>query len=85
MPITKTVRKKISAYQSLRKQIIQCSPVIDGHKDVIVKMASYTDITDMVKYHKTKKPFEPQYFVGKATDNAIFIYLHSITIVNLIK
>ena len=33
-------------------------------------MASNEDITDMVKYHKTKKVFEPQYFGGKTTENA---------------
>ena len=38
-------------------------------------MATKDDITEMVKYHRTKKVFEPQYFGGKTT----------ITIVNLIK
>ena len=39
-------------------------------KDLSVKMASEKDIMDMVKYHKTKKAFEPQSFGGKTTENA---------------
>ena len=70
---SKTVRRKISDRQNLRKHIKQLSPlahVIDKHKELSVKMASKEDITDMVKYHKTKKVFEPQYFGGKITENA---------------
>ena len=33
-------------------------------------MATKDDITEMAKYHKTKKVFEPQYFGGKTTENA---------------
>ena len=33
-------------------------------------MATKDDITEMVKYHRTKKVFEPQYFGGKTTENA---------------
>ena len=33
-------------------------------------MATKYDITEMVKYHKTKKVFEPQYFERKTTVNA---------------
>ena len=33
-------------------------------------MATKDGITEMVKYHKTKKVFEPQYFGGKTTENA---------------
>ena len=32
-------------------------------------MATKDDITEMVKYHRTKKVFEPQYFGGKTTEN----------------
>ena len=70
---SKTVRRKISCKQNLRNQIKQISllsHVIDKHKDLSVTMASNEDITDMVKYHKTKKAFEPQSFGGKTTENA---------------
>ena len=40
------------------------------HKELCVKMASNKDITDMVKYHKTNKVFEPQSFGGKTTEIA---------------
>ena len=33
-------------------------------------MVTKDDITEMVKYHKTKKVFEPQYVGGKTTENA---------------
>ena len=48
-------------------------------------MATKDDITEMVKYHKTKKVFEPQYLGGKTVENAKNLCLHSLTIVNLIK
>ena len=70
---TKTVRRKISDRQNLRKhikQLLPLAPVIDEHKELSVKMVSKEDITDMVKYHKTKKVFEPQSFGGKTTENA---------------
>ena len=70
---SKTVRRKISDRQNLRKHIKQLSllaPVIDEHKELSVKMASKEDITDMVKYHKTKKVFEPQSFGSKTTKDA---------------
>ena len=85
---SKTVRRKISDMQNLRKHIKQLSPlapVIDEHKELSVKMASKEDITDMVKYHKTKKVFEPQSFECKTTENAKLFYHHLITIVNLTK
>ena len=36
--------------------------MIDEHKELGVTMASKENITDMVKYHKTKKAFEPKSF-----------------------
>ena len=44
--------------------------MIDEHKELSIKIVSKKDITDMVKYHKTKKVFEPQSFEGKTTENA---------------
>ena len=70
---SKTVRRKISDKQNLGKQIKQSSPlvpVIDEHKELSVTLASKEDITDMVKYNKTDKIFEPQSFVCKTTENA---------------
>ena len=33
-------------------------------------MASKEAITNILKYHKTKKAFEPHFFGGKTTENA---------------
>ena len=44
--------------------------MIDEHKELSVTMALKEDNTDMLKYHKSKKAFEPQSFGGKITDNA---------------
>ena len=81
----KTVRRKISDRQDLRnhiKQLSHLAPVIDEHKELTVKMTTKEDITEIMKYHKTKKIFEPQYFGNKTTEN---VCVHSITIINLIK
>ena len=70
---SKPVRRKVSDKQNLKKQIKELSPllpVIDELKDLSVQMASKEDITDMVKYHKTRKAFEPQSFGGKTRENA---------------
>ena len=69
---SKTVRRKISDKNQLAEQVKQLSPLlpeIDENKELTVKMATKDDITEMVKYHKTKKVFEPQYFGGKTTEN----------------
>ena len=63
-----TVRRKISDKKQLAKQIKQLSPLlpeIDKNKELTVKIATKDDITEIVKYHKTKKVFEPQYFGGR--------------------
>ena len=44
------------------KQLSALLPEIDENKELTVKKATKDDITEMVKYHKTKKVFEPQYF-----------------------
>ena len=70
---SKTVRRKISDKNQLAEQVKQLSPLlpeIGENKELSIKMASKDDITEMVKYHKTKKVFEPQYFGGKTTENA---------------
>ena len=70
---SKTVRMKISDKKQLPKQVKQLSPLLPGmdeHKELTVKMATKEDITEMVKYRKTKKVFEPQYFGCKTTENA---------------
>ena len=70
---SKTVRRKISDKNQLAEQVKQLSPLlpeIDENKELTVKMATRDDITEMVKYHKTKKVFEAQYFGGKTTENA---------------
>ena len=70
---SKTVRRKISDKNQLAEQVKQLSPLlpeIDENKELTIKMATKDDITAMVKYHKTKKVFEPQYFGGKTTENA---------------
>ena len=69
---SKTVRRKISDKNHLAEQVKQLSPLlpeIDENKELTVKMATKDDITEMMKYHKTKKVFEPQYFGGKTTEN----------------
>ena len=84
---SKTVRRKISDKNQLAEQAKQLSPLlpeIDENKELTVKIATKDDITEMVKYHKTKKVFEPQYFGGKPRRMRNNYCLHSITIVNLI-
>ena len=85
---SKTVGMNISEKKQLAKQVKQVSPLlpeIGENKELTVKMATKDDITEMVKYHKTKKVFEPQYFGGKPRRIRKNLCLHSITIVNLIK
>ena len=70
---SKTVRRKISDENKLAEQVKQLLPLlpeIDENKNLTIKMATKDDITEMVKYHRTKKVFEPQYFGGKTTENA---------------
>ena len=70
---SKTVRRKISDENKLAEQVKQLLPLlpeIDENKNLPIKMATKDDITEMVKYHRTKKVFEPQYFGGKTTENA---------------
>ena len=67
---SKTVRRQISDKNQLAEQVLPLLPVIDKNKELTVKMATKDDITEMVKYHKTKKVFEPQYFGGITTENA---------------
>ena len=66
----KTVRRKISDKNQLAEQLSPLLPEIDENKELTIKMATKDDITEKVKYHKTKKVFEPQYFGGKTTENA---------------
>ena len=85
---SKTVRRKISDENKLVEQVKQLLPLlpeIDENKDLPIKMATKDDITEMVKYHRTKKVFEPQYFGGKPRRMRNNSCLLSITIVNLIK
>ena len=65
--MSKTVRRKLSDKKQLAKQVKQLSPLpeIDKNKELTVKMATKEDITEMVKYHKTNKVFEPLYCGGK--------------------
>ena len=67
---SKTVRRKISDKNQLAEQVKQLLPEIDENKELTIKMATKDDITEMVKYNKTKKVFEPQYFGGNTTENA---------------
>ena len=60
---SKTVRRKISDKNQPAEEVKQLSPLlpeIDENKELTIKMATKDDITEMVKYHKTKKVFEPQ-------------------------
>ena len=82
---SKTVRRKISDKNQLAEQVKQLLPEIDENKELTKKNATKDDITEMVKYHKTNKVFEPQYFGGKPRRMRKISCLHSITIVNLIK
>ena len=62
---SKTVRRKIYDKNQLADQVKQLSPLlpeIDENKELPIKMATKDDITEMVKYQKTKEVFEPQYF-----------------------
>ena len=64
---------RLRSKTNLGKQIKQVSPllpVIDEPKELTVTMASKEDITGILKYHKTKKAFEPQYLGCETTDNA---------------
>ena len=58
----------------LAEQVKQLLPLlleIDENKKLTNKNGPTKDgITEMVKYHRTKKVFEPQYFGGKTTENA---------------
>ena len=70
---SKTVRRNISDENKLAEQVKQLLPLlpeIDENKNLTIKMATKDDITEMVKYHRTKKVFEPHYFGGKNTENA---------------
>ena len=70
---SKTVSRKISDKNQLDEQVKQLSPLlpeIDENKELRIKIATKDDMTEMVKYHKTEKVFEPQYFGGKTTENA---------------
>ena len=70
---SKTVRRKISDENKLAEQVKQLLPLlpeIDENKNLPIKMATKDDITEFVKYHRTKKVFEPQDFGGKTTENA---------------
>ena len=82
---SKTVRWKISDKNQLAKQLSPLLPEIDENKELTVKMVPRDDITEMVKYHKTKKVFELQYFGGKPQRMRNKFCLHSITIVNLTR
>ena len=66
---SKTVRRKIYDKNQLAEQVKQLSPLLTKYNQIL-KMATKDDITEMVKYHKTKKVFEPHYFGGKTTKNA---------------
>ena len=64
--------------KQLDKQVINYHhyyPEIDENKELTVKIATKDDITEMVKYHKTKKVFEPQYFGGKNRGECEIIFL----------
>ena len=69
---SKTVRRKIPDENKLAEQVKQLLPLLPENKDLPIKMATKDDITitEMVKYHRMKKVFEPQYFGGKTTENA---------------
>ena len=69
---SKTLRRKISDKNQLAEQVKQLSPLlheIDENEELTINMATNDYITEMVKYHKTKKVLEPQYFGGKTTEN----------------
>ena len=83
-----TVRRKISDKNQLAEQVKQLSPLlpeIDENKELTIKMATKGDITEMVKYHETKKVFEPHYSGEKTRRMRNNVCLHSITSVNIIK
>ena len=66
-----TVHRKISDKNQLAEQVKQLLlPETGENKELTIKMVTKDDITEMVKYHKTKKVFAPQYFRGKTTENA---------------
>ena len=76
---SKTVRRKISDENKLAEQVKQLLPLlpeIDENKNLPIKMVTKDDITEMVKYHRTKKVFEPQYLRknhGECEKNFVFI------------
>ena len=57
---SKTVRRKIPDENKLAEQVKQLLPLlpllpeIDENKNLPIKMATKDDITEMVKYHRTK-------------------------------
>ena len=85
---SKTVRRKIPDENNLAdqvKQLLPLLPEIDENKNLPIKMATKDDITEMVKYHRTKKVFEHNILEEKPLRMRKNSCLLSITIVNLIK
>ena len=85
---SKTVRRKISDENKLAgqvKQLLPLLPEIDENKNLPIKMATKDDITEMVKYHRTKKVFDHNILEEKPRRMRNNSCLLSITIVNLIK
>ena len=56
--------------------------MIDECKELTVTMASNADITDMLKYHISRKAFEPQTVGDKTTEKCKSFCPRAITIVN---
>ena len=70
---SKTVHRTFFDKKQLAEQVKQLSPLLPEiyeNNELTIKMATKDDITEMMKYHKTKMVFEPQYFGGKTTENA---------------
>ena len=85
---SKTVRRKISDENRLAEQVKQLLPLlpeIDENKNLPIKMATKDDITEMVKYHRTKKVLNHNILEEKPRRMRKNSCLLSITIVNLIK
>ena len=85
---SKTIRRKICDKNQPAEQVKQLSqllPEIDKNKELTVKMATKDGITEMVKYHETKKVFDQNILEEKPQRMRKNFCLHSITIVNLIK
>ena len=72
---SKTVCRKISDKKQLAEQVKQLLPEIDENNELTITMATKGDITEMVKYHKTKNHNILEETHGEC--EIIFVFIHN--------